>query len=35
MGPFKIQDAEEMPLPHMTGNVMEGTKAISTQECVV
>ena len=25
----------EIPLPHMNGNVMEGTEAISTQECVV
>src|SRR5882724_6057986 len=32
----EIRDAgEEMPLPHMTGNVMEGTKAISMQESVV
>ena len=24
-----------MPVPHMTGNVMEGTEAVSMQECVV
>ena len=35
MGPFESQDAEEMPLPYMTSNVMEGTEAISTQECMV
>jgi len=35
MGPFKIQDAKEMPLRHATGNVMEGTEAISMQECMV
>jgi len=35
MGVFEVQDAREMPLPHMTGNVMEGTEAISMQECVV
>ena len=35
MGPFEDQDAEEMPLPYMTGNVMEGTEVISTQECMV
>jgi len=35
MGPFKVQYAKEMPLPHMTGNVMEGTEPVSMQECVV
>jgi len=29
MGPNNI------PLPHTTGNVMEGTKAVSMQECMV
>jgi len=31
----EVQDAEEIPLPHMTINVMEGTEAVSTQECVI
>ena len=31
----KDQDAEEIPHPHTTGHIMEGTEAISTQECVV
>ena len=35
MGAFEVQDSKEIPVPHVTGNVMEGTEAISTQECVV
>jgi len=35
MEPYEVQDDEEMAVPHMTGNVMEGTKAVSTQECMV
>src|SRR5882724_7451463 len=31
----RVQNAEEIPLPHMTANVMQGTEAVSTQECVV
>jgi len=35
MGAFKVQDAKEIPAPHATGNIMEGTEAVSTQECMV
>ena len=35
MGAFEVQDVEEIQLPHMTRNVMEGTEAVRMQECVV
>ena len=35
MGVFEVQDIEEIPVPHMTRNIMEGTEAISMQEGVV
>ena len=35
MEPQEVQDDEEMAMPHMAENIMEGTEAISTQECVV
>jgi len=35
MGAFEVQDVTEIPVPPSTRNVMEGTEAISMQECVV
>ena len=35
MEAIKVQDLEENPVPHTTGNIMEGTEAVSRQECIV
>jgi len=35
MEAIEVQDLEENPVPHMTRNIMEGTEAVSMQECMV
>jgi len=35
MEAIEVQDLEENPVPHTTRNIMEGTEAVSMQECIV